>query len=113
MRQTVAKNLGQYCLQAAWLYSTDFAGVVFLAGKLSNLKTWVGKLSCTTLRVVIPTTRSVVHQSNGVPKKLRLEDAHVVSLASMQYCLSHGFPALVTKRLSLVCVVLNDRSSDS
>jgi len=27
---------------------------------LSNLKNWVGKLSCTTLRVVIPTTRSVV-----------------------------------------------------
>ena len=26
----------------------------------SNLETWVGKLSCTTLRVVIPTTRSVV-----------------------------------------------------
>jgi hypothetical protein len=34
---------------------------------LSRLKTWVGKLSCTTLRVVIPTTRSVV-QLRGYPK---------------------------------------------
>ena len=43
---------------------------------LSNLKTLFGKLCCTTLRVVIPTTRSVV-QLMGYPK-LRLEDALVL-----------------------------------
>jgi len=39
----------------------------YFPSALSRLKTWVGKLSCTTLRVVIPTTRNVV-QLRAYPK---------------------------------------------
>jgi len=41
----------------------------------SNLKTWVGKLSCTTLRVVISATRASLNL--GLTPKLRLDDALV------------------------------------